>query len=148
MKLASWPLPTDEQLSSWNGGFKGRAIIEYRKTIIGELSDGTKVRPHLKTIKQIFGVAEMLPGAHLAIETDSYEVYNAEREAGLEALNRLKWERFKAFCKEDGHDGTERGHRYCRECGPGQPGVIHYQPDLSGYPTEVMFHCDTHNGWS
>lgn len=134
--LLSFPAPSPELVAAFNSGDRRaslKAQLQYRRE--GEVIIEVDGRP-LHISPNSAGCKTALTfGAPVAVEQADVDHAIAER---------LKWERFHAFCQEDGHDGVMEANGYCDHCGKSDvKGAMHYQPNAMGYPTPVMFQCDT-----
>jgi len=134
--LATWEPVTDDMLSMR----KFAATKAYRE-LEHKLADGTLVMPSLTTALAIITAAQShgirIP---MAISEGSYVLRSLWDER--KKAEAARYERFKAFCADDGHDGTEEGAGTCIQCGCWNSiGTITYQPDAMGYPTQVLFQC-------
>ena len=134
MTIACWNFTTDF-LNACREGRKGTAVIILRKTD-HRLEDGTLVRPWLRPAKEIVEAAMAaismgLPAHNFFIEEGTFEIRNLQAEERRQKARELQWERFLAFCKEDGIDNGRRwdDDRKCWEI---------YQPDAMGYPCHVL----------
>lgn len=134
--LLAFPAPSPELVAAFNSGPRRAALkaqLQYRRDteVIIEV-DGRPL--HISPTSAGCKTA-LTFGAPVAVEQADVDRAIAER---------LKWERFRAFCQEDGHDGTVVTSGYCEHCGKsGVQGVMHYRPDAMGYPASVLFMCDT-----
>ena len=135
MTIACWNF-TPDFFNALSEGRKGGAMIIFRKSE-HKLSDGTLVRPRgLRVAKEIVEAVQSaidmgFANPNFFIEEGSYEIRNLQQEAREEKARELQWERFIAFCKEDGIEGGRRwdDDRKVWEI---------YQPDAMGYPCHVL----------
>jgi len=130
------------------------------------LNDGTVVRMRrFFAAKMLRAISKGLPAMPVAVTKINFESLEAlaektskdsptrtrmrppsslppwRTETKREAADRLKWDRFYAFCAEDGHNGRTESVQFCRKCNSEQNGVSTWAPDGMGYPTEVLWTC-------
>jgi len=136
MSILTFPVPTPEQIAVYNER-GGRGIIQYRKAARVTLANGEEAEPTLSLARLILNAAAdglLIP---VAVEVGHY-VNVTEREAA----EALRMERFRLFCKEDGHNGYRRETARCDTCDTRGPGRMDYAPDAMGYPAPVLFWGD------
>lgn len=146
--IATFAVPSEAVLTeiregSFMAGLKAYLQSEDAVTTLG---DGTVVRMARScALRYLMAIRKGFPVLPMACtEEDGKVNYEPiEREAEREAVEALKQERFRAFCAEDGHNGTEITTEHCPHCGEAHAGVTYYSPDAMGYPTPTLWVCST-----
>ena len=133
--MLTFPAPSADLVSAFNSGDRRLALkarLAYRRDteVVIEV-DGRPlhISPNLAACK-----AALTFGAPVAVE---------QRDVDSALNGRKRSDRFAAFCAEDGHDGTERAEDKCDTCAEVKSGTRFYAPDAMGYPSPVLFTCDT-----